>query len=510
MRGMHALLFVAYAGVLSVLAVYGLHRSYLVGMCWRLRDRLRQIAGGVPPVAREEIRPGSNLPYVTIQLPIYNEATVAPRLLEQIALVEWPKDRLELQILDDSTDETSQLVRPHLARLRAMGFDVAYLHRKKRTGYKAGALEAGLKVAKGDFIAMFDADFLPPPDFLRRVAPHFSDPKVGMVQGRWGHLNRERSVLTRVEALMLDGHHIMENRIRYAADWCFNFAGTGGIWRKAAIESSGGWHHDTLTEDLDLSYRAQLRGWKFVYREDVVVPAELPEDVLSFRAQQFRWAKGTAQTRRKLLRALLKSDLPFGAKVEAFFHLTPNLAYPLTMLLSLLLLPLVFTLRNVNTWTMVIIDLPLFLGTTGSLAAFYSLTESYQGRRWLRSLETIPALLVVGVGLTPIVAKALWEGQRGIQSEFVRTPKKGSSSVRYAARKSQLPVIEAALCVWSFATLVATIQFAHYVAAPFALMFTCGYGFMACQMVSEGLANRRTLARVSPVALPSVDIPDAA
>jgi cellulose synthase/poly-beta-1,6-N-acetylglucosamine synthase-like glycosyltransferase len=280
-----------------LLSLYGFHRSYLLLVCARLRTRLSALRDGVPPIPVTRLGDGDGLalPYVTIQLPLYNEANVAVRLLEKVALIEYPRARLEIQVLDDSTDDTGLLLQPVIARLQARGLDVVYVRRTNRVGYKAGALDAGLAVAKGELIAMFDADFLPDSDFLRRLVPHFEDPKVGMVQGRWGHLNRDESFFTRVGALMLDGHHVVENRVRQAAGWLFNFAGTGGIWRKSAIETSGGWQHDTLTEDLDLSYRAQLQGWKFVYRENVVVPAELPDDVMAFRAQQFRWAKGTVQ-----------------------------------------------------------------------------------------------------------------------------------------------------------------------------------------------------------------------
>jgi cellulose synthase/poly-beta-1,6-N-acetylglucosamine synthase-like glycosyltransferase len=286
----------AYFAVLLLLAMYGLHRSHLVLTCLRYRKRLREMSQDPAPL------PDAELPQVTIQLPLYNEATVATRLLEHVARIDYPRERLEIQVLDDSTDETRSLLRTEVERLRDLGLDVVYLHRVDRVGYKAGALDAGLKVAKGDLIAIFDADFLPQPDFLRRIVPLFvADAKVGMVQARWGHLNRDHSLLTRTQALMLDGHHLVENRARSAAGWLFNFSGTGGMWRRQAIDTSGGWQHDTLTEDLDLSYRAQLAGWRFLYRENVVSPAELPEDVSAFRAQQFRWAKGTVQTARKLL-----------------------------------------------------------------------------------------------------------------------------------------------------------------------------------------------------------------
>ncbi len=287
------LIAVPYLTVLLALVFYGLHRSHLVWLLWKHRESL-------PPAAPRSI-PDHELPYVTVQLPLYNEPDVLERLLESVAKIDYPADRFEIQVLDDSTDDSRELARAKVIELRNRGIDAVYIHRRDRVGFKAGALDHGLTIAKGELVAIFDADFLPQPGFLRTVVHHFADPKVGCVQARWGHLNRETSILTRVQALMLDGHHMVENRARFAAGRFFNFSGTGGIWRREAIGSAGGWQHDTLTEDLDLSYRAQLAGWKFVYREDHVTPAELPEEMEAFRAQQFRWAKGTVQTARKLL-----------------------------------------------------------------------------------------------------------------------------------------------------------------------------------------------------------------
>ncbi len=432
---MHVLLCSAYFGVLLLLASYGLHRSHLVLTCLRLRKKLA--TKNIP-----EIPAGADLPHVTVQLPLFNEATVAVRLLDHVARIDYPRNRLEIQVLDDSTDETGMLVRAAIRRLAAdsatADLDVVYIHRVDRTGYKAGALDAGLTVAKGELVAIFDADFLPQPDFVRALVPHFFDSKVGMVQARWGHLNRDLSLLTRVQALMLDGHHLVENRARAAAGWLFNFSGTGGMWRKAAIADSGGWQHDTLTEDLDLSYRAQLAGWKFIYREDVVTPAELPEDVSAFRAQQYRWAKGTVQTARKLLERVWTSRLTLDQRVEAFFHLTPHFAYPLMVFLSVLLLPALILMPATNPKTMLLIDLPLCIGTTGSLAAFYAMAEVAQGRRRRDALKQLPALLALGAGLAPHLSKAVIEGLGTMAGEFVRTPKKGDASmVRYhAARRS--------------------------------------------------------------------------
>jgi hypothetical protein len=323
-----------------------------------------------------------------------------------------------------------------------------------------------------------------------------------MVQARWGHLNRTHSLLTRTQALMLDGHHMVENRARSAAGWLFNFSGTGGIWRKVAIESSGGWQHDTITEDLDLSYRAQLAGWKFVYREDVVTPAELPEDVSAFRAQQFRWAKGTVQCARKLMKRILTAPLTLPQRIEAFFHLTPHFAYPLMVFLSVLLLPALLLMPATNMQTMLLIDFPLCIGTSGSLAAFYSLAEHAQGRRRRDALKQLPALLALGAGLAPHLSRAVFEGLGSMAGEFVRTPKRGIKRERYHAR-ADLPMVEIGLCLFSCASTVASLETGHWFATPFAMLFTYGYGYVATLVASEQLARRRA-ASLDPVDAESV------
>ncbi len=495
----------AYFSVLLLLAMYGLHRSHLVLTCLRHRARLEGLRVGLMPLARDHQGP---LLHVTVQLPLFNEATVAARLLDHIAALHYPRDHLEIQVLDDSTDETESIVRAYIAKLRLAqpDLDIVYMHRAQRVGYKAGALDAGLKVAKGALIAVFDADFLPQADFLLAVVPHFlQDPRVGMVQARWGHLNRTHSLLTRTQALMLDGHHLVENRARSAAGWLFNFSGTGGMWRKAAIESSGGWQHDTITEDLDLSYRAQLAGWKFVYRENVVTPAELPEDVSAFRAQQFRWAKGTVQCARKLMKRILTAPLTLSQRIEAFFHLTPHFAYPLMVFLSILLLPALVLMPATNMRTMLLIDLPLCFGTTGSLAAFYSLAEHAQGRRSRDALKQLPALLALGAGLAPHLSRAVFEGLGSMAGEFVRTPKSGIKRERYHAR-ADLPMVEIGLCLFSCASTVASIQTGHWFATPFAMLFTFGYGYVATLVASEQLARRKAafLDASDPGAVPPV------
>jgi cellulose synthase/poly-beta-1,6-N-acetylglucosamine synthase-like glycosyltransferase len=491
---LHVLLCALYFAVLLALSAYGIHRLHLVILCFRHRKAIAA-AKQSPPLDE------ADLPRVTIQLPLFNESTVAARLLDAVAEMDYPRDRLEIQVLDDSTDETRALVRSHVDRLRERGVDAVYIHRVDRVGYKAGALDAGLGVAKGELIAIFDADFIPQPGFVRSIVGHFHDPKVGMVQTRWGHLNRNTSLLTQVQALMLDGHHLVENRARFGAGLLFNFSGTGGMWRRQAIADAGGWQHDTLTEDLDLSYRAQLAGWKFVYREDVVSPAELPEDVSALRAQQYRWAKGTVQTARKLLSRVLHADISLEKRIEAFFHLTPHFAYPLLVLLSVLLLPALILMPATNAMTMLVVDLPLCVATTGSLATFYMVAEAAQGRSRLGALRRLPTLIALGTGLAPHLSKAVIEGLSQMAGEFVRTPKNGMNKGRYRAR-ADLPLMETLLALLSFAAVVASVQTGHWFATPFAILFTFGYGYVAILVANEQAMRRRD-SQVRLVSTPS-------
>ncbi|MCZ7686045.1 MAG: glycosyltransferase family 2 protein [Sandaracinaceae bacterium] len=325
---MQALVIGIYLLTLSILAVYGFHRGQLVYLYWKHRKRAPQ------PKARF-----AELPVVTVQLPMFNELYVAERLIESVAALDYPKDKLEIQVLDDSTDETIEIARAKVEELVERGYDAVYVHRTDRTGYKAGALEAGLKVSRGDYLLVFDADFVPTPTLILDLVHHFTDEKVGMVQARWGHLNRDYSMLTRVQAMMLDGHFVVEHIARNRSGRFFNFNGTAGMWRKSTIIDAGGWQHDTLTEDMDLSFRAQLRGWRFVYVPDALAPAEVPCEMNSFKTQQFRWAKGSAQTAKKLLPIVLRAKLPLHVKLEALFHLTNNFAYVFLIVLAVLQLP---------------------------------------------------------------------------------------------------------------------------------------------------------------------------
>ena len=474
-----------YLATLLSLAFFGFHRSILVMLFYRYRD-------AKPKPLREY--GDAELPRVTVQLPLFNEMYVVERLLDAVAKIDYPKDKLEIQVLDDSTDETQGICRAKVNALQKVGLDVKYIHRTDRHGYKAGALENGLTTASGEFALVFDADFLPEPDMVRRMIHFFTDDNVGMVQARWDHVNRDFSALTEVEALMLDGHFVIEHTARYRSGRFFNFNGTAGMWRISAIHDAGGWQHDTVTEDMDLSYRAQLKGWSFVYVDDVVSPAELPVEMNSFKAQQFRWAKGAIQVARKLLPTILRADLPARVKWEAFFHLTDNLAYPLILLLSLLLVPNL-AVRTQHGWREVLlVDLPLFFGTTMSMMTFYFVSQRELGMPqgvW-NLVKRLPLMLSVGIGLCINQTRAVFEGLFGRNAEFVRTAKHGVAkrgehwaSKKYRGAKTLTPYFELLMaCYFAFAIVIA-IRGEHFAAMPFLCLFFVGYAYVGTLSVYQ-------------------------
>jgi cellulose synthase/poly-beta-1,6-N-acetylglucosamine synthase-like glycosyltransferase len=379
--------------------------------------------------------------------------------------------------------------------------DIEYIHRIDRTGFKAGALDNGLRTAKGEMVMIFDADFLPQPEVLEQTIHHFSDPQVAVVQCRWEHVNREFSALTEAQAVMLDGHFVMEHAGRAWSGRFFNFNGTAGIWRRAAIAQSGGWQHDTLTEDMDLSYRAQLRGWKFVYVPEVATPAELPVEMSAFKSQQFRWAKGSIQVACKLLPTILRSNATFAQKWEAFFHLTNNFAYPLIVLLSLLLLPNLAYRTEHGMREVLLIDLPLFFGTTMSIASFYicsqkEIAQMEGSRPMLRmwaAFRRLPLVLSLGIGLSINQTRAVLEAVLGRETEFVRTPKHGVkgkleswSTKRYRGAKSVTPFIEVAMALYFAVTLVVAIDHGHFISVPFVFLFFSGYAYVGFTSLWQG------------------------
>jgi cellulose synthase/poly-beta-1,6-N-acetylglucosamine synthase-like glycosyltransferase len=472
MTPVETLILVLYFFVLSILAIYGWHRYYLVYLYMKHRDN----------VPKQPASPLDPLPRVTVQLPIFNEMYVADRLIQAVCQLDYPRHLLEIQVLDDSTDETRDIAAQSVERQAERGFDITYLHRTDRRGYKAGALEAGLREANGEYIAIFDADFIPPPEFLRQTLPHFADDKVGMVQARWGHLNQDYSLLTKIQAILLDAHFVLEHGGRNRAGCFFNFNGTAGIWRRAAIDAAGGWQHDTLTEDLDLSYRAQLAGWRFVFLPDLVAPAEVPVEMNSFKSQQHRWAKGSIQTCRKLLPRVLQSDLPLAVKAEAFFHLSANFNYLLMALLSVLMFPAMWVRYNMGWYEMLLIDVPLFLAATASIANFYMVSQREIYPDWKTRLKYLPFLMSIGIGLAVNNTRAVIEALMGTETEFARTPKYGIEQVsdewvgkKYRQATVVQPMIELALGLYFTATVFYALANEIYGTLPFLMLFQVGF-----------------------------------
>jgi len=460
-----------YFFVLIILAIYGWHRYYLVYLYMRNRGKEPRAAG-----------PLASLPPVTIQLPLYNEMYVADRLIAAVCAIDYPRELLEIQVLDDSTDETRGIADLAVRRFAEQGIDIKYYHRANRTGFKAGALEAGLKTARGEFVAIFDADFIPTHDFLARTMPHFADSKVAMVQARWGHINQDYSLLTKIQAILLDGHFVLEHGGRNRSGRFFNFNGTAGVWRRTAIDDAGGWQHDTLTEDLDLSYRAQLRGWRFVFLSDLIAPAEVPVEMNAFKLQQHRWAKGSIQTCRKLLPQLLRANIPLGVKAEAFFHLTANFNYPFMCMLSVLMFPAMVIRYNMGWYEMLLIDVPLFFAATFSVCNFYMVCQREIHRDWRARIKYLPFLMSIGIGLSINNTRAVFEALFNKQSDFNRTPKyrieaDGDEWVgkKYRQSVAVQPMIELALGLYFTATVFYALANQIYGTVPFLVLFQIGF-----------------------------------
>jgi cellulose synthase/poly-beta-1,6-N-acetylglucosamine synthase-like glycosyltransferase len=475
----------AYFFVLVILAVYGWHRYYLVYLYMKNKDQ-----SPVPDATFEK------LPPVTVQLPIYNEMYVADRLIDAVCQLDYPRDLLEIQVLDDSTDETTTIAERAVRRHALNGVKITFMHRTDRRGYKAGALEAGLKVASGEYVAIFDADFLPSPDFLRRTIHFFTNPQVAMVQARWGHINENYSLLTKIQAILLDGHFVLEHGGRNRAGLFFNFNGTAGIWRRTAIADAGGWQHDTLTEDLDLSYRAQLRGWKFVFLHDLVAPAEVPVEMNAFKSQQHRWAKGSIQTCRKVLPAVLRSKLPLGVKAEAFFHLTANFNYLLMCVLSVLMAPSMVIRYNMGWYEMLLIDVPLFFAATASVANFYMVCQRELHKDWSTRLKYLPFLMSIGIGLTVNNTRAVIEALFRKETEFARTPKyriEGQADEwigkKYHQSVIAQPMVELALGLYFTATVFYALANGIYGTIPFLMLFQIGFLYTGLLSVVQQFAS---------------------
>lgn len=485
MIGLLASIYTVYIGILAIIGLYSLHKVSIVWRFYLYKHNVPQ-----PQTYYSDWE----LPAVTVQLPIFNEINVVERLLEAVAQLNYPREKLEIQVLDDSLDETQEVCQAKVKALQAQNLNIHYIHRCDRTGFKAGALEQGLATASGELVMIFDADFVPIPDTLLKMVHYFSDPELGMVQARWGHINRHYSRITEVQALMLDGHFVTEQTARNRSGCFFNFNGTAGIWRIAAITDAGGWQHNTVTEDLDLSYRAQLRGWKCIYLPDMVVPAELPMEMNSFKSQQFRWAKGASQVMKKLLLPILRSKVPLQVKGEAVLHLTNNFNYVLLMILLLLSLPYQLYLIHAPWYHALLIHLPLFLTTTFSLLCFYIVSNREQAIRqpWWKLLSNIGSLMSVGIGLSINQSLAVCDGLLRGSVDFVRTPKHGIISrqeswttKKYRATKNLVPYLELFMAVYLAITIGVAVNNQHFLSIPFLALFWSGYVYVFSLSVSQ-------------------------
>jgi cellulose synthase/poly-beta-1,6-N-acetylglucosamine synthase-like glycosyltransferase len=474
-----------YIVVLLGLSFYGLHRYFIIYLYFRHRKH--------NPQPRQRF---SELPVVTVQLPVYNERYVLERLLRSVSRIEYPKEKLQIQVLDDSTDETREIAARETERLRNAGFDAVCLRRDGRVGFKAGALDAGLNQARGEFFLILDADFVPPPEILSKTIHYFTDARVGMIQTRWQHLNRSYSWLTRAEAILLDGHLVLEQTARSSTGRFFNFNGTAGLWRKSCIQEAGGWQHDTLTEDLDLSYRAQLKGWRFVFLVDVATPAELPIEMSAFKTQQHRWTKGSIQTCKKLLPRIWMSRLPLSIKAEATIHLTSNFTYLLLGLLCVLLQPAPIGPFAAGGWMRVcLIDIPILLANTFAAAAFYLVAQrELHPQRWYRDIFFFPFVLALGIGVSVNNARAVLEAVFNHRSAFNRTPKYGieettkrAPAFSYSAFKAVLPFGELLFAVYFAHFVIAAIQAREYLSLPFLMLFQIGFTYVAFCSIGDRL-----------------------
>jgi cellulose synthase/poly-beta-1,6-N-acetylglucosamine synthase-like glycosyltransferase len=504
---------VIYLSILCVIAMYGLHRYVLVYLYVKHRH------DGYVPLGRFD-----ELPRVTVQLPMYNEDFVAERIIKASCQIDYPKEKLEIQVLDDSTDHSADIARKACEEMAALGHPVKYIHRDNRQGYKAGALAEGLKTAHGDYIAIFDADFIPPKDIFYNVVDYFFDPKIGMVQIRWDHLNRNASLLTKSQAIFLDGHFVIEHTARNRSGRFMHFNGTAGVWRRDTINDAGGWQHDTLTEDLDLSYRAQLKGWQFVYLPQYAAPAELPPEIIGFKQQAHRWTKGSCQTAIKLLPRILKSKhLPFSIKSEAFFHLTCTVVYPLMVLLTLLMYPTFYAVYGPfksQTWAQWIFSGSLFILATCSASTFflYAQRELFGKQAAWRSMLYLPFLMGLGVGISlnnaKAVCEAIWSAIKRKPSEFVRTPKYGVTgndkknwqpTKVFTLKKLMLPLVEIAFGIYMFICLtISVVSWRGIGSAPFLAIFCAGYlyvgfnSFYALYQMSRGDVVEETEEAAEP------------
>lgn len=490
---------------LAILIVYALLLSFILlfslvqlQLTWAYRHRKRDQR------PTPEVDPGQQLPIITVQLPIYNERNVVERLIDDVAAMDWPHDRFEVQVLDDSNDSTVDLAAARIAYWQQQGVDIIHVRRLDRVGFKAGALAYGLERAKGELIAVFDADFLPPKSLLRSVAPWFNDPEMGMVQTRWGHLNRDANLLTRLQAFGLDAHFSVEQTGREGLKHFINFNGTAGVWRKRCITDAGGWQADTLTEDLDLSYRAQLNGWRFHFLENVVSPAELPAAMNALKTQQYRWNKGAAECAVKnLAKVLRRSDLTFGTKVHALFHLMNSTVFVAILGTALLSVPLLLVKQEHPEYRELFNIAIVFTFALLVLIAFYWTAYRQRSPGWrgaLSFLWTFPAFLSVSMGLSLHNAVAVLEGYAGRKTPFLRTPKSGGTGSDKAIARdgywksaiTPMTLLEGAIALYAVLGIVIAFRVHDLGLLPYHIMLALGFGAVCWFSLSHSL---RTAAR---------------
>ncbi|KXK03224.1 MAG: glycosyltransferase family 2 protein [Ignavibacteriaceae bacterium] len=443
-------------------------------------------------------------PVVTVQLPLFNERYVIRRLIDACTRLDYPKDKLEIQILDDSTDDTVDIVHNHIQKYIEQGFDIKHIHRTNRTGFKAGALKEGLEIARGEFIAIFDADFIPRKKFLIRTLPYFfRDENIGLVQTRWEHLNRDYSVITKTQAVALDGHFVIEQAVRNRAGFYINFNGTAGIWRKKCILDAGNWEADTLTEDLDLSYRAQMKGWMFKYLVNFTSPAELPVDINSLKSQQFRWTKGAIETAKKIFPRVLKTNLPLTMKLQSFVHLWSNLAYPFILIAGILNLP-VLLIKLGGEFDEFFKLMSVFVFAFISSFMFYLHSQKDVYPDWQKRIIFFPVFLAGSMGMSINNTKAVIEGLFGKKSEFVRTPKfkvnqtgDTINDVKYITKKVPFTsLLEAVMSIYCFVGVGFAVAYAQIAAIPFQLMFALGFGMVSFLSIKQVIEHNHAVSKL--------------
>jgi cellulose synthase/poly-beta-1,6-N-acetylglucosamine synthase-like glycosyltransferase len=489
---------IVYFTILTTLAIYGSYRIKQVIDFWRYRKFVPEPAGRFAE---------AELPHITVQLPLFNELYVVDRLLKAVTAIDYPREKLEFQVLDDSTDETVKVAEAVVEKYKAQGFDIHYIHRSDRTGFKAGALENGIRFAKGDLFAIFDADFVPKPDCLRKLVDFFTDPLVGCAQMRWSHINGSYNLLTRLQTIMLDGHFVVEQTTRNRTGGFFNFNGTAGIWRRQAIAMSGGWQHDTLTEDTDLRFRAQLMGWKFVYLLDEEAPAEIPVEINAFKAQQRRWAKGVMQVGLKLYPRIWLAPLPLRVKLEMFFRLTGNISYPLMIVASFLQFPLLLVRYNQPFYHLMVLDLPLLFFSSVSVVLFYGSAVWYLDAKRAPRLLHLPLVMGLGIGLAFSNARAVLEALLGVKSEFVRTPKYRVEETtdatwkrkKYKRKRGLLPLLELAFAFYFLLAIAYSARLHMWGTIPFLLLFFFGFGYMGVMSILQTASGKRLAALWRPL-----------